>query len=136
MYNFPYQYMVNLYSYSSANFRCTAYYFPEYFPPKSSTTKLKVIGQLLCFHSPGFLLEGWFLYGSRWFTRASCAICPAWDSTYTPFVTYTKMYPLCDFSVILYLSKNSCGIIEICPVHLFVQVKIFHVHEHISRFYV
>ena len=32
--------------------------FPNISPPKSSTTKVKLIGRFLCLHSPGVLLEG------------------------------------------------------------------------------
>ena len=71
----------------SPTFRCKAFSFPEYFTQKSSTIKVKFIVRLLCFHSPGFLLEGCYPYGSRCFNRASCAIHPAWGSLYIPFVT-------------------------------------------------
>ena len=41
-----------------AAFSCKAWYFPEYLTPKSSTTKVKFIGRLLCFHSMIFFLRG------------------------------------------------------------------------------
>ena len=105
--------VVNLYLSSSDYFRCKACSFPEYFTPKSSTTKVNFIGRLLCFHIPGGFLEGWYTYGCRCFTRASWDIFAAWGSPYIPFVTCMNMYSLCDFSMKLYLSTDSCGIIEI-----------------------
>ena len=87
MCNFNYQSMVTLYLSSSAAFRCKACYFFEYFTPKVSTTKVKLIGQFLCVHSPGVLLEGWYPYRSRCFNMASCDIRPDWGSPYMPLVT-------------------------------------------------
>ena len=52
----------------SASFRCNACSFTEFFTPKSSTTKVKFIGRLLCFHSSGVFLEGWYPLGSRCFS--------------------------------------------------------------------
>ena len=98
MYNFPYQSVVTLYIYLSAAFRCKACYFPEYSRPKSSTTKVKFIGRLLCLHSLGFLLEGWYPYVSRCFTRSLCDIRPAWGIKYILFVTLVQLYPLFGFS--------------------------------------
>ena len=102
MYKFPYHSLVTSYLVSSAYFRCKACSFPKHFTPKSSTNKVKFIGRLLCFHTLGGLLEGWYPCGSRCFNRASCAICPAWGSPYIPFVTLAYMYPLCAFSARLY----------------------------------
>ena len=66
--------------FSSAAFRCKSRYFPEYLKPKQSTTKVKFNGRLLFFHCPGFLIEGWYPYGSRCFIRESCATRPACGS--------------------------------------------------------
>ena len=86
--------------------------FPKYLTPKTSTTNVKFIGRLLCLHSPGFSLEGWYPYVSMCFTRASCAIRLDWGSPYITFFTFEYMYPLCDFSAWLYISKNYCGIFK------------------------
>ena len=58
MYNFPSQSVVNLYLYSSAAFRCRSCSFTGYVNPRLSTTKVKLIGRILCVHIPGVLLEG------------------------------------------------------------------------------
>ena len=57
MYNFSSQYVVILYLSYSADFRCRACSFPEFFTPNLLTTKMKLIGRLSCVHIPRFLLE-------------------------------------------------------------------------------
>ena len=78
MYSFSSQYLVTLYFVFSAAFRCKACSFPDYLTSKSSTTNVKFIGWMLCFHSPEVLLEGCYIYRYRCLNRASCAIRPAW----------------------------------------------------------
>ena len=90
--------MVTLYLSSSADFRFRVCSFLEYFTPKSSATKVKLIGQLSGVHSTGGLIEGRYPYGSRSFTRKSCDIRPDCGSPYIPFVTRANMYSLCNFT--------------------------------------
>ena len=58
MYSFTSESVATLYLFSSADLRCRACSFTEYFAPKSLKTKVKSIGQLLCGHSLAVLFEG------------------------------------------------------------------------------
>ena len=57
IYNFTSQSVANFYFSSSAALRCSAFYFTEYFTPKSSITKVKLIGRLSFVHSTGVCLR-------------------------------------------------------------------------------
>ena len=83
-----------------------------YFIPKSSTTKVKVIGLELCFHRPGVCWTGVYPYGARCFRSRSFAILPAWGRPYMPFFISQYTHPSTAMSRRLYCEMISSGIIS------------------------
>ena len=113
IHNFPSRTIGALYLYYSSGLRFRACYFPEYFTPKLSTTKVKLIGRLSCVHIPGGFIEGWYPYGSSWWKRLSCPIRPACGSPYITLVPRENVYLFLTLSLRLYAIMGSCGIMYI-----------------------
>ena len=83
-----------------------------YFIPKSSTTKVKVIGLEMCLHSPGVCLTGVYPNGARCFRSRSLAIFPAWGKPYIPFFISQYTHPSTAMSWRLYCAIISSGIMS------------------------
>ena len=142
MYNFPSQSVFILYLSSIAYFRYKAYYFPEYFTPKSSTTKVNFIGRLLYFHSPG---GGCFKGDTHRFIGVlpgnhvlSVLLGESIPSICYPFIDVSIVCFFCKivlFYKFLWYHLNLDHDVFV-PVHLVFQVEIFYVHARVSGRYV
>ena len=111
-YRLPVGSKVISYCFSSAACRCATSARSVYFMPKSSTTRVKDMGLVVCFHKPGVCLTGAYPYGLRCLQRRSFAILPACGNPYIPLRISMYTHPSSAMASRLYCFTISSGIIS------------------------
>ena len=86
----------------SATIRWYAYDFSMYFTPKSSTTREKEIGLVICCHIPGVCVTSKYPCGARFSFRPLFASACACRSLYMDHLISLYTYPFLAFYLKLY----------------------------------